>query len=109
MARPHFLSGYHLAGVFGRGQGVAWAGLCGWPCGKLGQVASPSGSGDTALSSPASDANLTSDHAILASIPGRTARPAAGVGRRWPARETAQGGARVEGVVAVQQGEDAFV
>ena len=48
-------------------------------------------------------------HALSAPIPRRAARPAAGLGRGRPAREAAQGGARVEGAVALQQGEVALV
>ncbi len=62
-----------------------------------------------ALSCPRLRANVANHHAILGPIPRRAARAASGLGSRGPARETAQGRPRMEGALAVQQGEDAVV
>src|ERR1700730_1750149 len=48
-------------------------------------------------------------HAFSAAIPRRAARPASGLGRRRPAREAQEGGTRVEGALALQQGAHALV
>src|SRR5258705_13535470 len=48
-------------------------------------------------------------HALYAPIPRRAARPASGLGGRGQAREVEEGGAGVEGPVAVSAGEDAVV
>src|SRR5262252_6712688 len=48
-------------------------------------------------------------HALSASVPRRVARAASGFGGRRPARAAQEGGARVEGALALQQGENALV
>src|SRR5262245_39847238 len=48
-------------------------------------------------------------HALSAAISRRAARAASGFGGRRPARAAQEGGARVEGTFALQQGENAFV
>src|SRR5262249_24673867 len=48
-------------------------------------------------------------HALSASFPRRAARAASGFGGRRPARAAQEGGARVEGALALQQGENALV
>src|SRR4029077_12081960 len=53
--------------------------------------------------------SLPNHHAILAAIPRRAAGAASGIGGRRPPRTAAQGRARMEGAVALQQGEDAVV
>src|SRR6476619_1776738 len=53
--------------------------------------------------------SFANHHAILAAIPRRAAGAASGLGGRRPPRTAAQGRARMEGAVALQQGEDAVV
>src|SRR5258708_910437 len=50
-----------------------------------------------------------SSHALSATVPRRVARPASGIGSRGQARPAKEGGARVERVVAFQQGADAVI
>src|SRR5262249_14145505 len=52
---------------------------------------------------------LKSPHALYAPIPRRAARPASGLGSRGQARQAEEGGAGVEGPVAVPAGEDAVL
>src|SRR6187399_1286571 len=59
------------------------------------------------LARPDDSARIT--HALYAPIPRRTARPASGFGSGGPAREAEEGGARVQGAVAVPAGEDAVL
>src|SRR5580704_7322697 len=71
-------------------------------CGKLGQTPPALPLGLAALSSRHAHATLANHHAFHAAISRRAARAASGFGSRGAAREIAQGGAGVEGAIAVQ-------